>query len=626
MGIFSLGAGSMISTGIFILPALAYAQAGNLALVSYAAAGLLMLPALFAKLELATAIPKAGGTYFYLERILGTPVGIIAGVTNWFSISLKSAFALVGIGVFSKLLFAGTSATTVTLVAVGACLLFGVLNCVSARSSSAAQIAMVVVLLALLIQFVVIGYPAGDITVFASGWTAPWQVVIATTGMVFISYGGITKVASMAEEARDPKRSLVKGIVAAFVVVQVLYVLVLAVLIALMPPDELAGSQTPLSDAVRRFALPHGFIQLEVVLMAIGGTLAFITTGNAGIMSASRVPLAMSRDGLLPTPIARVSRRGAPIPAVVLTTAFMVAAIVWLDLAQLAKVASFFMLLLFTLVNFSVIVVRYSRLANYRPAFRTPFVPVLPAIGIVCYIALIVGLGGLPVLVGGAFIVLSLAWYFLYARSRVRRTSALVHLTKQLTAPELGGEPERLENELLDILMDREQISEDRFDLLVREAAVIDLDRTMERDDVFMLVANELSRRWGLAASMLFDKLVEREEQASTLVYPGVAVPHAIPHLVVEEEHPFQLVLVRNRFGIRWNDQGDIVYTAFVLAGSKSERDFHLRALMSIAQLLQDPEFHPSWHRARSERELRSAVLLAKRNRQQGRSDAGGGT
>jgi mannitol/fructose-specific phosphotransferase system IIA component (Ntr-type) len=294
----------------------------------------------------------------------------------------------------------------------------------------------------------------------------------------------------------------------------------------------------------------------------------------------------------------------------------MIAGIIWLDLKELAKVASLFMLLLFVLDNLSLIVVRYSRLANYRPSFRTPLFPVLPALGIVAYVVLIVGLGTIPILIGAGFVVLSLVWYVVYARSRVKRTSALVHLTGKLMAPDLDADPEHLENELLDILMSREEITEDRFDALVREAPVIDLDRTMDRDEVFALVAEELGRRWDMPAEMLRSKLVEREAQASTLVYPGVAVPHAIPHLVVEEEHPFQLVLVRNRFGIRWNDDGDVVYTAFVLAGSKSERDFHLRALMSIAQLLQDPEFHPAWHNARSERELRSAVLLAKRNRQ----------
>ena len=72
------------------------------------------------------------------------------------------------------------------------------------------------------------------------------------------------------------------------------------------------------------------------------------------------------------------------------------------------------------------------------------------------------------------------------------------------------------------------------------------------------------------------EKLQIREEQASTLIYPGVAVPHAIPHIIIEGEGRFDIVLVRNKKGIVWNEAGDVVYTAFCLVGSKDERNFHL--------------------------------------------------
>ena len=87
--VFAIAAGSMISSGLFVLPAIAYKLAGPGCIISYFIAGILMLPALFSKMELATAMPKAGGTYFFSERILGTAAGAVAGVANWFSFSLK---------------------------------------------------------------------------------------------------------------------------------------------------------------------------------------------------------------------------------------------------------------------------------------------------------------------------------------------------------------------------------------------------------------------------------------------------------------------------------------------------------------------------------------------------------
>jgi mannitol/fructose-specific phosphotransferase system IIA component (Ntr-type) len=111
------------------------------------------------------------------------------------------------------------------------------------------------------------------------------------------------------------------------------------------------------------------------------------------------------------------------------------------------------------------------------------------------------------------------------------------------------------------------------------------------------------------------EKLQLREEQSSTLIYPGVAVPHAIPHIIIEGKHTFDIILVRNKHGIIWNKEGDVVYTAFCLVGTKDERNFHLKALMSIAQILQDPDFNNQWNSARTPEEMRSVVLLTKRRR-----------
>lgn len=91
-------------------------------------------------------------------------------------------------------------------------------------------------------------------------------------------------------------------------------------------------------------------------------------------------------------------------------------------------------------------------------------------------------------------------------------------------------------------------------------------------------------------------------------------MPQAIPHVVVEGSSIFDLALCRARFGIRWSES-EVVYAAFSIIGSKDERSFHLKALMSIAQTLQDPGFMKAWNEAGSERELRTAAILTKRRR-----------
>jgi mannitol/fructose-specific phosphotransferase system IIA component (Ntr-type) len=348
--------------------------------------------------------------------------------------------------------------------------------------------------------------------------------------------------------------------------------------------------------------------------VAAAGLLAFFTTANAGILTASRVPLDMSRDGLLPGFFGGMSRRGTPRVAVLATSAFMIAVIVALDVKELARVASLFLLLVFFLENLGLLVIRYSRIANYRPVFRSPLFPVLQVFGVLVYGMLIAVQGALPLLIAAGFIAAALLWYLAYARRGWSRTSAIVSLIKKVSGPDFAEPGEDLEDELLEVLLQREDIQEDRFDALVKNAAVLDYDQTIDRERFFTDAGRVLAGRQGLDPEKLVGKFRSREELSTTVIYPGVAVPHAIPHVVVEGESLFDLLLVRARYGIRWNED-EVVYTAFAMIGSRDERTLHLQALMSIAQILQDKEFHKEWHEARSERELRTAVLLTKRRR-----------
>lgn len=608
LDVFCLAAGAMISSGLFVLPAIAYQTAGNGILLAYALAGLLMVPAILSQLELVTALPRAGGTYFFIERILGTPAGIAAGLANWFSISLKSAFALMGIGAFATLLAPGLGLPAMKLIAAGACCVFTLLNLASVKSSGRAQVLLVFFLLLILSGFILIGYRAVDVAVLGRVFEGAWKDIFAAAGLVFISYGGITKIASVAEEVRDPKRTLVWGMLGAFICVQIVYLLTVFIVLGTTSPESLGRSLTPVSTAAARLAGTPG-----LVLTACAAMLAFITTANAGIMTASRSPLSMSRDGLLPPFFGRITaRRRVPAPAVLMTGAFMILVIVFLDLEKLAKVASLFMILTYLMVNLAVIVVRSSRLVNYRPTFRAPLFPYLQIAGCALYVFLIVEMGTLMGLTALVFLLLSLIWYLLYARGRIRRKSAFIHLVSRLTSRELAGSD--LENELLSILIERNEIVEDRFDALIRDALFVDMDGPATRAEVFTLLAERLAVKTGLDAALLRTKLESRERQASTIIFPGVAVPHAVPHIVVEGEQRFEMAVVRNRGGITW-EPDQTIYTAFCLLGSRDERNFHLRALVAIAQIIQDFQFNDEWMKAESIQELRTLLLLAKRKR-----------
>jgi APA family basic amino acid/polyamine antiporter len=144
----------------------------------------------------------------------------------------------------------------------------------------------------------------------------------------------------------------------------------------------------------------------------------------------------MSRDGRLPGLMGRISeKKGTPVAAILAAGGFMVAVIAALDVQELAKVASLFLLLVFFLESLGLIVMRLSRIANYRPVVRSPLFPVLPISSVVVYGGLMAVQGSLPVLVAGGFIVLSVAWHLIYGRKGWIRTSAFVMLIKRLSGP-----------------------------------------------------------------------------------------------------------------------------------------------------------------------------------------------
>jgi len=628
--VFSIAAGAMISSGLFVLPAVAYKKAGIGILLSYFFAGILMIPALLTKLELATAIPKAGGTYFFSERILGSAAGVVNGFANWFSISLKSAFALVGIGAFASIIFPNMNLLTINfigltfsiewtkIIASCSCLIFTMLNLFSVKSSGKIQVLLVVFLLIILSYFILFGYRVMDLSIYKNIHKLKWSEIITATGMVFISYGGLTKIASIAEEVKNPEKNLVKGGLSAFIIVQIFYILVIFVLLGVLPDYKLKNSIAPISEAAHYFS--HGTLlgSIGMILTTIAAMLAFITTANAGIMAASRVPLAMGRDGLVPAFFNTISKKKkTPYIAIILTSIFMLITIFLLDIEKLAKVASLFMLLLFVMVNLSLIVIRFSKISNYKPTFKSPLFPAIQIIGIVVYLFLIFKMGIFTILIALIFIIISLAWFFIYSRKKVARKSAFLHMMQNLTAPDIEDEEEdkELENELLDILIERNDIVEDRFDKIIRNCIVLDLKKKITREELFKMAGKVIAERWVLDKNDIEEKFTVRESQASTLIYPGVAIPHAIPHIIIDGKNKFDIVLVRDKKGIVWNKEGDIVYTAFCLMGSKNERNFHLRALMFIAQILQDPNFHKEWMNAKNEKELRSVILLTKRRR-----------
>jgi len=610
LDVFATASGAMISSGLFVLPSIAFEKAGPAVVLSYFFASLLIIPSILSKAELATAMPRAGGTYFYVERSLGALWGLFGGLANWFSVALKSAFAVAGIAVFAEIVLKEIfhlqpSVWHFKVVAIVCCLGFTALNIISVKQTSRFQVLLVAVLLALLALFVIFG--VGDVrAVRYKGFLEKgWLTVFATAGLVFVSYGGLTKVTSIAEEIKNPGRVLPLGMLLAWAVVALFYIAVVVVTVGLVDGPELVNNLTPISLAASKFMGPAGF-----ALLGLAAIAAFVTTANGGILAASRYPMAMSRDRLLPSLLARVNPRfNTPYISVLFTGGFMIVSVVCLDLQVLVKTASTLMIILFILVNTSVIIMRESRIQSYRPKFKSPLYPYIHIFTIIACSALIIDMGKVPLFITAGFVGLSATWYRFYVFRRVSRASAVMHIVERVTDREL--KTVTLENELRDILLERDNVIEDRFDQLIRACEILDIRGRKKAEKVFRRISGILARRLETDEYVLFEKFLHREAEGGTVVQPGFA----IPHIIVEGEHKFDILLVRAVDGIDFPHAPDPVRIMFVLAGSKDERNYHLRALMAIAQIAQEKQFEQRWLTARDTEAIRNLILLSTRKR-----------
>ena len=598
--VFSIATGAMISSGLFVLPGLAHALAGPAVVVSYFLAGLLAAAGLLSVAELTTAMPKAGADYFFVSRSMGAAAGTIAGLLTWFSLSLKSAFALVGLAAFAQFVMP----VDPRLAGAVFCIFFVAMNVIGVREAARLQVGLVIALLALMAVYIVRGIPAIDADLLRPFAPAGYRAVFATAGFVFVSYGGLLKVASIAEEVQDPGRVIPRAMGLSLAITGTAYVLMVLVTTGVLSSDVLDGSLTPISDGAGAFMGAGGRTALSIAAI-----LAFLTTANGGIMAASRYLLALGRDGLVPPALGRVGARFGTPHVSLLVTGALVALALLVELKVLVQAASVVVMMTYLLANTAVIVLRESGLTNYRPRFRAPGYPWVQIVGIVGILFVVLEMGEGSFATVALLVFAGFCVYWFYGRTRPGRESALLHVIRRIAAREL--ETGSLDEELKDIIRERDGIVRDRFDALVENSVVLDIDESLSAEQFFELVSNALAPRVGLSPGVLRQALRDREAEGSTVLAPGLA----IPHVVVGQTAAFDVLLARSREGITFLEGEQPVQIAFVLVGSIDERSLHLQALSAIAQVVQSPGFRERWLEAPGEQALRDIVLLAERKR-----------
>ncbi|QGN08149.1 amino acid permease [Halorhabdus sp. CBA1104] len=445
----TIGVGTMIGAGIFVLPGDAISTAGSLAVLSFVVGGAIALLTALSASELGTAMPRSGGAYYYVNHALGPLFGSIAGWANWLGLAFASAFYMVGFGQYIGRI-AGVAGTVgvgpvtvdvVSLIALAGGTFFVGVNYVGAKETGRLQNVIVLILIAILTVFTLVGGFQADVSNLPKneGLTP----MLTATGFIFVSYLGFVQITSVAEEIKDPGKNLPRAVIGSVVLVTGIYALVLFVMSATVEPGFIAGmgeNEIAVVQVAERLLGPVG-----AVAMLFGGLLATASSANASILASSRINFAMGRDRVISPDLNRVHPRfSTPYRSIAITGGLMLSFIIGVDLVggnavtTLSGLASFLHLIIYGLLNVSLIVMRVTDPPDYNPDFRVPLSPITPALGAITSFALIYYIEPMVTAFGAAIVAWAVIWYAGYARERSLTTGVL---RKYLREPRLTDGP-----------------------------------------------------------------------------------------------------------------------------------------------------------------------------------------
>lgn len=378
------GVGTIVGAGIYAVIGVVAGQAGYAVWVSFVLAAVAASFTALSYAELASALPKAGAEYVYLNQAF-PKARAVPFLTGYFiTVHGAATFATV------TLAFAGyfTRFVSMPLVVTAYALLIltTAFNVSGIKRSSFINIAFTSAQILGLIMLVVAGMSSPNFgeVVSAARFDLGMEV-FAATALVFYVFTGYEHMATLAEEAKNPK-TIPYAFVFSLLFTTVIYLLIVFSALALATPEALGASDSPLA-----LAASNRFPWMGIVI----GIAALFATANVALsasLSVSRMMYGMAYSGDMPSALSRLNKQRSPWVAAVVIGAAVAVLIPFGEIKLVAGISSLGALLVFTLVNLAVIVLRYKQPELERP-FKAPLrvgrFPLLPVCGILTSLLLV---------------------------------------------------------------------------------------------------------------------------------------------------------------------------------------------------------------------------------------------
>jgi basic amino acid/polyamine antiporter, APA family len=429
IGLFQLslfGIGATIGTGIFIVLTAAVPEAGPAVVWSFVMAGVVAGLTAICYAELASAVPVSGSSYSYAYATLGEGIAMVVAACLLLEYGVSAAAVAVGWSQYLNELLDNLFGFTIPVSLSNAPEADGVINLPAivlvflctmllirgASESAKVNAVMVLIKIAVLVLFVVVG---------VTGWNsdnlsdfAPFGVsgVTSAAGIIFFSYIGLDAVSTAGEEVHNPRRNLPLAILIALATVTILYILVALVAVAAQPRGAFEGQEAGLSailESVTGSSWPAS-------VLAAGAVISIFSVTLVVIYGQTRILFAMGRDGMVPPIFHRLNPRTlTPVPATIIVAVLISLLAGLLPINFLAEMTSIGTLAAFLIVSVGVMVLR-QRQPDLPRGFRVPLYPIVPLASIAGCIWIIADLRAVTIFVFFGWSTVALLWYFFYGR------------------------------------------------------------------------------------------------------------------------------------------------------------------------------------------------------------------
>jgi len=395
------------------------------------------LPGAVSQSELASAMPTSGGSYVYIERTYGPLLGTIAGMGLWASFLLKASFALIGLTAYMYAItnFLGVEFNSMS-VSLSVLVLIVIVNILGVKKIKAIQAPIVGFSVLLLVVLSIAALFSGEADMSApadAAFSSDVWLLGETAALVFVAYAGVTKVAAIAEEIKNPGKNLPSGMYISLATATLLYAGVAYILMATLNDNWWMVDGKAVEDPIFIFA-EHVGGKTVGLIAAVLAILTMASMALAGILASSRYLFAMARDNLLPQSLEEVNAKWeTPHWAIIATGMMMAVVLLTLPVKDVAKLASGFQIMVFIIINSALIVLRSIAKGHewYQPTYKAPFFPLIQIWGIIGGLALVIIMGEKAFIGAGAALIIGFIIYYGYGAKHAHPRETPFHTFKQ---------------------------------------------------------------------------------------------------------------------------------------------------------------------------------------------------